>query len=312
MCEAIPGTTFVFVPLLDLSPRNRLSVLEPEAKEPKENKTRVQPGLSIGDIAPDSWVPAQRQQRAHEDSYQTAQIGPFRYFAVFDGHGRPNQLGVRHVGHYAMKNLHLRLAEMLAEIDVNDEEEVKEIIRTTFIALDCEMHARDLEAGSTCTMVLIHDARKLLYQVNLGDSRSIMFNGDQILAATVDHSVTDSEERTRIEAAGGYVSMGRLQGAILVSRAFGDFEFKMNKGAFDVVNGMMSVVPDVTVRKFTGGHVLLTSDAPFEVHNNEKLIGKVIIQLRANPPDTKKALINVVEDIIKTTTDDTTLVLVNL
>lgn len=307
-CEATGQPRFVVIPFVELPSPRRVSSLESEAKEIKKT---VPSNLAVGDIAPDLWTWAQKQQRAHEDCYQTAQIGPFRYFAVFDGHGRANQLDVRHVGHYAMKNLHLRLAEMLAEIDVNNEEEVKETIRTTFIALDCEMHDKDLEAGSTCTMVLIHDARKLLYQVNLGDSRSILFN-EGIVATTIDHSPTSSGEMERIKAAGGTVYYGRLQGAIMISRAFGDFEFKFNNSEFDVVNGMMSTVPDVTVTRFTGGYVLLTSDSPFETHTNATLIGKVIAQLQANPTDPKKALNNVVNEVVKMSTDDTTLVLVNL
>jgi len=40
--------------------------------------------LTIGEIPKEKWGVAQQQQRASEDRYQVKQIGPFRYFAVFD------------------------------------------------------------------------------------------------------------------------------------------------------------------------------------------------------------------------------------
>ncbi len=41
---------------------------------------------------------------------------------------------------------------------------------------------------------------------------------------TQDHKPTDDAERRRIQAAGGYVLNGRIDGGLAVSRALGDFE----------------------------------------------------------------------------------------
>merc|ERR1712066_751565 len=44
--------------------------------------------------------------------------------------------------------------------------------------------------------------------------------------ATKDHKPMDDEERNRIEAAGGMVIIQRINGALAVSRALGDFDYK--------------------------------------------------------------------------------------
>ena len=38
----------------------------------------------------EGWGIGQVQQRGYEDRYQVKQFGPFRYFAVFDGHAEGN------------------------------------------------------------------------------------------------------------------------------------------------------------------------------------------------------------------------------
>jgi serine/threonine protein phosphatase PrpC len=41
---------------------------------------------------------------------------------------------------------------------------------------------------------------------------------------TQDHKPTDEAEKRRIQAAGGFVLNGRVDGGLAVSRALGDFE----------------------------------------------------------------------------------------
>lgn len=47
-----------------------------------------------------------------------------------------------------------------------------------------------------------------------------------VLEMSTDHKPTLDSERQRIESAGGYVSWGRVNGNLALSRAIGDFEFK--------------------------------------------------------------------------------------
>jgi serine/threonine protein phosphatase PrpC len=46
---------------------------------------------------------------------------------------------------------------------------------------------------------------------------------------SIDHKPDDVEERTRITEAGGFVSEGRVNGNLNLSRAMGDLEYKNNK-----------------------------------------------------------------------------------
>ncbi len=223
------------------------------------------------------WGVAQCQQRAFEDRYQAKKIGPFRYFAIFDGHGSPKNVDEDHVVDYLTKNLHTRLAEQLFITNIKDENAVKISIQHTFINLDIELHRNKKQNGSTCTMILIHDECNRIYQVNLGDSRSIIFNGkdtiaynDKIISITKDHIPMNDE--ARILGAGGEIVMGRIShelGSIGLSRAFGDFEFKHNsfskESTYDPINGIISGNPDVKIISVTEPmFIILTSDAPYE------------------------------------------------
>lgn len=69
---------------------------------------------------------------------------------------------------------------------------------------------------------------------NIGDSRTILarFKSDgqyEAITCTVDHKPTDPVERERIEAAGGSVTLQRVDGQLALSRAFGDRLLKTPK-----------------------------------------------------------------------------------
>lgn len=265
--------------------------------------------LSISQVDPETWAVAQKQQRAYEDRFQVRQLGPFRYFAVFDGHGAAKYIGGDHVVDYAMDVLHERLAFKLNQIDYNSTFEVINVIERVFIDFDKELLFNELQFGCTCTMILIHD--KMIYQVNLGDSRSLIFSRKELLSSSKDHCPTNEEERDRINAAGGYISYGRIDGNIAVSRAFGDFEFKTTMTlSYDPINGKMSTVPDVKALQLSPPlFILLTSDGAFDSYSNESMV-----QFVQEGLDNQKSLAIIVQELVNSaaaqTTDDTTIILV--
>jgi len=66
-----------------------------------------------------------------------------------------------------------------------------------------------------------------LINANIGDSRTVLAqkqaDGSYLsIPCTFDHKPTNEEERKRIEEAGGYVQMSRVDGQLALSRAFGD------------------------------------------------------------------------------------------
>ena len=141
------------------------------------------------------WGCFQEQRRCGEDFAQAKQLGQFRYFAVFDGHGhklvhrmhseyinqKDNQKDNQdilydgdehtHCASYAAAHLHERLASNLEKLNIADESSVTQMIIDTFIAFDRELLENNLIAGTTCTMILIDDENSKTYQINLGDSR---------------------------------------------------------------------------------------------------------------------------------------------
>lgn len=65
------------------------------------------------------------------------------------------------------------------------------------------------------------------YVANSGDSRCVLSTkSNDVVALSDDHKPDNADEKKRIEEAGGFVSDGRINGNLNLSRALGDFEFK--------------------------------------------------------------------------------------
>lgn len=282
------------------------------------------PMLDISDIPSDKWSVSQIQQRSCEDRYQAKLIGPFRYFAVFDGHAGTNNMSPIHVADHCVNYLHKRIAMGLVDINLDNEEEVKISLTKTFVDFDTEMHDLNMNFGSTCTMVLIDDVRNKIYQVNLGDSRSILTGYDQdchmttIISETIDHEPDNDIESARIVKAGGYVNHGRVNGYLAVARAFGDFSLKKtDKNTYDPVDGMLSAIPDIKIIPSDQvNSIILTSDAPFESNIFDSLsliervcrISRSMESTNTDPDNMKKITDKLVKCIGRNTFDDITII----
>lgn len=82
-------------------------------------------------------------------------------------------------------------------------------------------------AGCTANVALLH--KNTLYVANAGDSRTILGRGSEPYFLSKDHKPDLVEEKNRIEKAGGFVSDGRVNGNLNLSRALGDLEYKQDK-----------------------------------------------------------------------------------
>lgn len=141
-------------------------------------------------------------------------------FAVFDGHA-----GDR-AALFLADELHKRVAELE---DPTDEQQLSDCVQK----LDADFLERveEREDGSTCTFCVVYpieegDERKFaVIACNVGDSRSIVVRADgTIESLTEDHKPENEEETARIIAAGGSVSMNRVDGQLAMSRAIGDWQ----------------------------------------------------------------------------------------
>lgn len=251
---------------------------------------------------------AQIQQRALEDRYQILEFGPFRYFAIFDGHG--GSLKSNHVVNHCVQFLHVAIIKELNKINIDNPNQVKSAISKAFINFDTEMFIDNKKYGTTCTMILIDN--NYIYQINLGDSRSIIFNDTKIISETSDH--TPESDQDRIFSGNGSIINGRINGVLMVARGFGDFDFKMMQAnRFDPINGLVSVIPTIKVLpKTIASYIILTSDAPFErnAFSNKDLVQRILQQNTKLTP--QQNAIELVNTIVPKTTDDTTIIFLKI
>ncbi len=89
-----------------------------------------------------------------------------------------------------------------------------------------------------------------IYCANSGDSRSVLARsaeneGVAAVALSEDHKPDNELEKKRIEAAGGSVSESRVNGNLALSRALGDFEYKLNKSK-SYKEQMVTCLPEIT------------------------------------------------------------------
>jgi len=141
-------------------------------------------------------------------------------FCLFDGHGGDE------VSSYLQKNFGNKMKKYINNID---NEEI--YFETLFKEIDEEFkHFKYYQIGSTATIIYITKNRinnkKILYCINIGDTKCILTQTTGSRKLSYDDLTTDENESNRIINEGGYIKNGRVAGQLMISRAFGDWEFK--------------------------------------------------------------------------------------
>lgn len=106
--------------------------------------------------------------------------------------------------------------------------EVLRLLKHSFFKTDHELSNYDnfINCGSTGTILVIID--KKLYVANTGDSRCIIStSAGAAKSLSYDQKPNIMGERVRIENSNGYIVNGRINEILALSRAFGDFKFKI-------------------------------------------------------------------------------------
>ena len=267
----------------------------------------------------------QIQQRAHEDRFScfcfcTSKLS-FRCYSIFDGHGGSMSMDKNHVADYCVEHIHKRLAKGLSE-HYSDEDSINiKTIINTLVYFDIEMYNNKLLHGTTCTMILIDVIKKKIYQVNIGDSRSIIFIDNNIISESKDHNPKDETEKNRIINSGSFVYDDRVEGNLAVSRGFGDYKYKKitqtNKDGiisfFDPVNGAVSAIADIKVIDILDNmYIILTSDAPFEHPDiNSQSLVNMFNKYYSNH-NLKDTALLMATNISANSSDDTTIIVVKV
>lgn len=106
-----------------------------------------------------------------------------------------------------------------------------------------------------------------LYVANVGDCRAVLCTADGLaVELTKDHKAALPEEKARIEASGGFVHNGRLDGILAISRGFGDLAHKQD--------GHLITTPDIYERVVgeDDEFLLLASDGLFDVLSSQQCV----------------------------------------
>ncbi|PPD89648.1 hypothetical protein GOBAR_DD13406 [Gossypium barbadense] len=124
------------------------------------------------------------------------------------------------------------------------------------------------DAGSTASTAILVGDRLLV--ANVGDSRAVICRGGNAFAVSRDHKPDQSDERQRIEDAGGFVMWAgtwRVGGVLAVSRAFGDRLLKQ----------YVVADPEIQEEKIDSSleFLILASDGLWDVVSNEEAVAMV-------------------------------------
>jgi len=129
-----------------------------------------------------------------------------------------------------------------------------------------------------------------VFIAHIGDCRAVLSNDGVAISLTEDHTPNLKSEKVRIEAAGGWVQNGRVNGNLGVSRSVGDIQFKtfsetpgMCNGKEDVVgslwNSCQQVISKPDVKHFTVEEpfefVVLASDGLWDVFQPQECVNFV-------------------------------------
>ncbi|KDP33644.1 hypothetical protein JCGZ_07215 [Jatropha curcas] len=166
--------------------------------------------------------------------------GPNAFYAVFDGHGG------KHAADFACYHLPKFIVE-----DEDFPTEIERVVASAFLQTDtafaeaCSLDAA-LASGTTALAALV--IGRLLVVANAGDCRAVLCRRGKAIEMSRDHKPICNKERKRIEASGGQVSDGYLNGILNVARALGDWHLEGMKGTD---GGPLSAEPELMTTQLT-------------------------------------------------------------
>lgn len=204
------------------------------------------------------------------------------FFGVYDGHG----------GSMVSKYTALHLLEVMRSTESWAQltkskmglEQLEAAMHSGFLKLDAQMRAlpavqsQEDHSGSTAiTAFLTPDS---IVFGNCGDSRALLCRGGRVHFATSDHKPYVPSEQQRIEAAGGSVSLRRVNGDLAVSRALGDFMYK-RRDDLPATEQQVSPDPEVTAvpRDKADQFLILACDGIWDVMENEEAAEFVLARM---------------------------------
>ena len=171
---------------------------------------------------------------------------------------------------------------------VEEEEESKEQVEAEINKIKLELsekgpdrHRNLVErCGSSAICAVIHG--RTLFVANAGDSRAVLCRKDGVVVPlSEDHKPNLEREKKRIYSSGGYVSSGRVNGCLALSRGFGDFQYK-NNGSIPPKAQAVTCDPDITVIELEKEHefLIIACDGIWDCMSSEEACKYIQDKLR--------------------------------
>lgn len=188
------------------------------------------------------YVVCEKGARKHmEDNFIIHVQGNTSIYGVFDGHGG-NYISTR-LKEYCIKYL---MTKMIGS-KLN-----KDNIYKSFLDIDSkffDIWKKNLFGTDGSTSSFVIQRKNILYFVNLGDSRTVLYCDNGTYFSTKDHKPSDASEYERIENTKYTVIMkdvARIGGFLAVSRSFGDYVYKIDdEDNYRPIDYAVSVMPDI-------------------------------------------------------------------
>lgn len=199
--------------------------------------------------------------------------------AVFDGHGGSGTaiFAAEHLTDVIEKSPQWN---KYLESNCENIKMLADAFQQSFLKIDEQIKLKqdqDPQDQSGCTAVVCMVTPVLIMCSNAGDSRCVISSNETALNMSEDHKPDDHVEKTRIVNAGGCVQMGRVEGNLAVSRAFGDFEYK-DKHKLPAEEQKVSAFPDIFIhyRNTKDNFLLLACDGLWDVMGNKDGVKAVV------------------------------------
>jgi serine/threonine protein phosphatase PrpC len=202
------------------------------------------------------------EDRIYAKALEPSRIGeglsPLAIFGVFDGHGGDfvaQYLQTRYASIFASAYRALEVHLDFSSIDPESgiyEAAVARAFEETNARLDRALLEKDYArqqknmaagagigqetnfSGAVGIVAVVAPAKQLfdgkpavqVFLSHVGDCRGVLSQDGVAKVLTEDHKATNKSEKIRIEMAGGFVQNGRVNGALMVTRSFGDIQHK--------------------------------------------------------------------------------------
>ncbi|KAK8948478.1 putative protein phosphatase 2C 57 [Platanthera zijinensis] len=238
---------------------------------------------------------------ADEYDFKNTGNGPSAFYGVFDGHGG------KHAADFVCSNLPRLIME-----DDDFPKHIDKVIASAFLQADtafaeiCTTDS-DLASGTTALAVLV--VGRSLIVANVGDCRAVLSRRGKAIEMSHDHKPSFIREKMRIEATGGYVDDGYLNGQLNVARALGDWHMEGMKDSDGV--GPLSAEPEVMKMKLTeeDEFLIIGCDGIWDVFRSQNAVdfARRKLQEHNDPASCSRDL---VDEALKRQSDDNLVVVV--